>query len=364
MNIKIFYSWQSDLPNKTNRGFIEDCIQKAIKKIHNADKFELLLNLDRDTNGEAGTPDIADTIFSKIKSSHIFIADISIITLKGKGRKTPNPNVLVELGFAAGILGWENIICIYNSAMGQIEDLPFDLRSRRPIIYFQNDTLEEEVKNILVSKIEKAIKSIDYNLTAEVKELKTAFFNESDRAKHLVNSKPEYWELQLIEELVRNKMAPINKGYIDLRKDLIFRKKRNLDAMEFFDWFRISLETYTQFYTITTKIFNDELRECYGSNNPIRIKKTIEMLVTSCQELLEWEIELNSLIVPDELIEIKNILRGASIDGFEEINSLPDKIRLVLKNIDSRNEHTIEIKHSSPVSLSRAGDLFKDYLTR
>ena len=30
--MKIFYSWQSDLPNKNNRSFIEDCIKKTIKR--------------------------------------------------------------------------------------------------------------------------------------------------------------------------------------------------------------------------------------------------------------------------------------------------------------------------------------------
>lgn len=30
--MKIFYSWQSDLPNKYNQGFIEDCIKRTIKK--------------------------------------------------------------------------------------------------------------------------------------------------------------------------------------------------------------------------------------------------------------------------------------------------------------------------------------------
>ena len=35
MKRTIFYSWQSDLSNSTNRGFIEECIEKAIKEIKN-----------------------------------------------------------------------------------------------------------------------------------------------------------------------------------------------------------------------------------------------------------------------------------------------------------------------------------------
>jgi len=33
--MKIFYSWQSDLPNKYNRGFIDDCIKRTVKKYKN-----------------------------------------------------------------------------------------------------------------------------------------------------------------------------------------------------------------------------------------------------------------------------------------------------------------------------------------
>ena len=34
MKVSIFYSWQSDLPSKTNRSFIEDAIKKALKSIN------------------------------------------------------------------------------------------------------------------------------------------------------------------------------------------------------------------------------------------------------------------------------------------------------------------------------------------
>ena len=45
MKCTIFYSWQSDLPNKDNRSFIENCIEKSIKKIKVG--FEVGLTVDR-----------------------------------------------------------------------------------------------------------------------------------------------------------------------------------------------------------------------------------------------------------------------------------------------------------------------------
>ena len=69
---KIFYSWQSDRPNNTNRGFIEDALTKAIRNLGRADN-ELYtplrdLELDKDTKGMPGSPPIADTIFRKIEA--------------------------------------------------------------------------------------------------------------------------------------------------------------------------------------------------------------------------------------------------------------------------------------------------------
>ncbi|MFN8255730.1 MAG: hypothetical protein U0W24_08585 [Bacteroidales bacterium] len=166
MDKTIFYSWQSDLPNNKNRGFIEECIEKSVSLIQ-SEKLNLEVAVDRDTKGVTGTPDIASTIFSKIDNSNIFIADISIVNPDSTKRKTPNPNVLIELGYAAKTLGWCNIICIFNTEFGKIEELPFDLKFRRPILYkiinSKNKTADrkiliDRIKNELIAILEQETK--------------------------------------------------------------------------------------------------------------------------------------------------------------------------------------------------------------
>ena len=90
---------------------------------------------ERDTLGITGSPDITDTIFGKINKSDIFICDISIINKDYSGRKTPNPNVLIELGYAARTSGWEKVICLFNKKDGELTDVPFDINHRRIIVY-------------------------------------------------------------------------------------------------------------------------------------------------------------------------------------------------------------------------------------
>ncbi|MEK5260934.1 hypothetical protein MKY75_17170 [Paenibacillus sp. FSL L8-0663] len=148
LNYTIFYSWQSDLPNNSNRSFIEVAIKKAIKKSKNT-RYSIYLDYDRDTLGVTGSPDISETIFNKIDKTDIFICDISIINQDYEGRKTPNPNVLLELGYAAKVLGWEKIICLFNKKFGKVLDVPFDLNHKR-ILFYNSDELNEKEK---VSKI-------------------------------------------------------------------------------------------------------------------------------------------------------------------------------------------------------------------
>lgn len=161
--IKVFYSWQSDLPNNTTRGFLQECIDAAVKNL----KDTVAVEADRDTKGTFGSPDIVHTIFSKIDECDLFIADVSIVNkytaVDDNGEKTeaiklsPNPNVLLELGYAASTLTWDNVVCIMNTDYGEVGELPFDLEHRRPLQYSLKDKKRSEVKeyvrNIIVANI-------------------------------------------------------------------------------------------------------------------------------------------------------------------------------------------------------------------
>ena len=80
--------------------------------------------LDRDTPGVPGAPAITDTIFSKIAVADVFIADVTITNPDTLLRKTANPNVLVELGFAISTLGWDRILLVQNIALYSFSFMP------------------------------------------------------------------------------------------------------------------------------------------------------------------------------------------------------------------------------------------------
>lgn len=138
----IFYSWQSDLKSDFNWKLIEKSLIDSIQLL-NSDSKLIKYSLDQATRGLPGSPDIVDSIFRKIEKSSIFVADITPIT-KIEEKGIPNPNVLLELGYAVNVLGWDNIICICNKSQGKIESLPFDIKQRRVTTYSLNNTKQKE----------------------------------------------------------------------------------------------------------------------------------------------------------------------------------------------------------------------------
>lgn len=156
---KIFFSWQSDLSsNKTTR-FIDECLESVVNIL----KDTITVKPDRATQDMTGSPDITESIFSKIDECDLFIADLSIINNKSsmdeqqnpdvKYKLTPNPNVLLETGYAARALGWDRIICLFNQEFGNPDDFPFDIDHRRLTPYQFTQSTRENEKNKIVQII-------------------------------------------------------------------------------------------------------------------------------------------------------------------------------------------------------------------
>src|SRR5207302_8308720 len=87
------------------------------------------LSIDRDTKDVPGSPPIVDTIFQKIDKAAVFVPDLTFVGHRLDGRPTPNPNVLIEYGWALKSLGHARIVPVMNTAFGQpsADTMPFNL---------------------------------------------------------------------------------------------------------------------------------------------------------------------------------------------------------------------------------------------
>ncbi|WP_310031070.1 hypothetical protein [Paraburkholderia graminis] len=124
--------------------------------LQNANREEFVL--DRDTKNEPGSPPVAATIFTKIDAAAVFVPDFTFVGLRTDGRSTPNPNVLVEYGWALKALGYRRIVPIMNTAYGGslAIDLPFDLRHHRhPITYHCPEDADEATRKLVREQLAK-----------------------------------------------------------------------------------------------------------------------------------------------------------------------------------------------------------------
>ncbi len=162
MKRSVFYSWQTDSPAATNRNLIQDALSRALRAIRRDEEAQVQPVLDRDTAGVPGTPAIAESIFAKIAESDVFVADVTIVNADAQARWTANPNVLIELGFAISVLGWQRIILVQNKTYGGPERLPFDLRARLVVAYelAENDAAARvETRALLQGRLEAALRT-------------------------------------------------------------------------------------------------------------------------------------------------------------------------------------------------------------
>ncbi len=162
MNFSIFWSWQSDTRANCNRTIIHDCIKDAMESISKNTKNITEYEIYESTVGVSGTPSITEVIIDRITNSNVYIADLTLVGKISEEKMTPNPNVLVELGFAASQLGWGNVITVMNTHFGDVDKLPFDLKNRRfPLTYSSSpdETDRQELKRSLTKEIKKSLSS-------------------------------------------------------------------------------------------------------------------------------------------------------------------------------------------------------------
>lgn len=125
--ITVFYAWQSDRDQKANRHFIRRALDDAATRINEDNALGVEIRIDADTEGVVGTPAVTETILGKIRSSDIFVPDLTFVAETDAGKRTPNPNVMVEYGYALRSLTFEAMMPVMNTHYGAPTELPFDL---------------------------------------------------------------------------------------------------------------------------------------------------------------------------------------------------------------------------------------------
>ncbi|ASK88365.1 hypothetical protein [Sphingorhabdus sp. SMR4y] len=151
--MKVFWSWQADLNRRLHQYLVRDALRDACDQLAHDSEIDgpVRPEVDHDTLGMEGTPDIVTGILRKIESAAAFVADMTPIGQTIPAELMPgtpdnelppvkhlqNPNVMSELGYADHAVGQDNIILVANrTRYPGPEALPFDWRHRRgPLLY-------------------------------------------------------------------------------------------------------------------------------------------------------------------------------------------------------------------------------------
>lgn len=173
MRASIFFSWQSDSLDATNRQFIRQQLRSAVNDVE-SEHSGVVIDVDEATRDLPGSPNIPAAILSKIKAADIFVCDITTINpTQNNVRKVPNPNVVYELGFAVATLGWGRVVLLFNEAIGKFpEDLPFDFDRHRASPFSASvpptGAQKRALSNLLAVAVSKILETNPERPTAEL----------------------------------------------------------------------------------------------------------------------------------------------------------------------------------------------------
>lgn len=345
----IFYSWQSDTTSKFNRYFIEECLKKAIKKTNK--EIDVDYNLDRDTKNEVGSPDIVATIFQKIEDACLFIADITPINSDTENQRiTPNPNVLIELGYAASHIGWKNIICVFNSAFGRIEELPFDIKSRRiSPYYFKDISNKKEAADSLINTFCQVLLKANIDLYKKLPEIKEWYKDESEDIKRIAYKQEGKWEFELLAKLLKIKFQKLEFELENIEKGYLNTPIKELEPEEFLKWQQDAFSELQSIIQNTAAVINEEIFAAIGEpgqpGDAILILKSSTSIYLILQRIIEFEKSLRSLRLSNNLEKVKILMIGWAKEFIIQLKELPKEFeKIYLGNYGVNEEVTIQIK--------------------
>jgi hypothetical protein len=290
----------------------------------------------------------------------VFYPD-DITQIRNATFETVRDNLIFELGLFVGKLGKEKVFFLVPRTVEKLH-LPTDLLGVIPGTY---DNLRED-KNLHASlgpfcnQVRKEIKEFIYENIEDIQ-------NEPDFIKKIVIEKPRCWEYLFAAELLKFRLISINNSFEEIEKGFVFQKLLTYSDMEFFIWFQNSIVNLKNFIELFERCLID-FSNSFGppgiAGKPIEIRNAVDRMFRLCREIMNWEYELNSINPSEELIEVKNKLKGTTkaliIDA---INKIHKDIKLQVDDLNNGRIKPEELKLNLnlkvPESIFSVIDIFK-----
>lgn len=163
----MFFSWEMETDSQGfhNKGFLKDCINKAVKEIERMKMLkDIKFNLVEGLSDSSGHPIVSEEMMRQVRACHIFVGDLTVTQKLGEEtqkeieknetflRQAPNANVLIEYAIALNKTEnfYQQTVLLMNTVNGDVNDnpdlIPFDLRGRRYPITFRLESDDPDAK--------------------------------------------------------------------------------------------------------------------------------------------------------------------------------------------------------------------------
>lgn len=287
------------------------------------DLFELNHNSFEDLSKFARDVDFAIFVF---KPDDTFV-------IRDKEHNVVRDNVIFEFGLFLGYLSINRVFYLIPQNASNIH-LPSDLVGLKPG-YYDN----ERITN-LNAAVAPFCNQIRQKLNEFIVDSFMGFENESQYFKRLIIEKPNNWRVKLASELFKNTTKDLRFKIEDLNSDNNFVKSKSLTYSDYLVFLKDSFIDLQRIVNILKKILisdnSDLIRELNSDDPPWRLKYTIEKIVISIRELINWENEITSINEPEELSEFKDLLSGWSYEIVNELFRIPEILDNLSKPVSER----------------------------
>ena len=290
----------------------------------------------------------------------VFHSD-DIIKLKDSDVATVRDNIIFELGLFIGKLGKDRVYFVKpkNTEL----KIPSDLLGITHGI-FDEDRPDGNLKAALGPFCNQIRDMLSNFVYVNLNDLE----GESNKAKKIAIEQPSCWEYLLAAELLDTRLKPINESYIELEKGLVFQTTKVLDFEQARIWFSGASEDLRNLINLFSELLNKELETAFGppgvAGNIIEIKNVCDRFRTLGKELIAWEYRLRSVKLEPPFDQIKHLMAGWTRPIFDEINTLPHKLRTIIGIYltgTSITEHRIKLTLGPPQNIDKILELINQY---
>lgn len=250
-----------------------------------------------------------------------------ITQIRNESFDTVRDNLIFELGLFIGKLGKENVFFLIPRTIKKLH-LPTDLLGVTPGSYDntrQDGNLQASL-GPFCNQVRKELKNFIYENIEDIQD-------EANHVKKIAIEKSSHWEFLFASAVLESRLISINETYKEIDKGLIIQRAKYLDSNEFLDWFKLSITEFENFVDLFQLCANN-LIEAFGEpgvpGKPIEIKNSVDRFIQLCKELINWEFELKSLEVPEDLKIVKTKLKGATKSlVIDELNKLQKELQKI-----------------------------------